>query len=38
MNLYGMLRTWWRVERQALLDNPLVTRITRMKKNGVPCA
>ncbi len=30
-------RTWWRIERPALLANPNVTRIVRRKKDGTPC-
>ncbi|MEZ0539976.1 type VI secretion system tube protein TssD [Fibrella arboris] len=32
---YG-LRTWWRIEKPALLKNPLVSSIVRMRKDGLP--
>ncbi|MFY1831921.1 DUF6531 domain-containing protein [Myxococcus fulvus] len=31
-------RTWWRVERKALLRNPAVRRIIRRRRNGKRCA
>lgn len=37
MNPWGNLRTWWRVERPALLRNPDVDRIVRRRKDGAPC-
>ncbi|WP_441656236.1 RHS repeat-associated core domain-containing protein [Fibrella musci] len=32
---YGM-RTWWRIEKPALLKNSLVSSIIRMRKDGLP--
>lgn len=37
MNKYNNLRTWWRIELEALKKNPLVTRITRRRKDGAVC-
>jgi len=34
MNAYGQLRTWWRIEKDALMKNKNVSEIIRMKKNG----
>jgi RHS repeat-associated protein len=36
INKWGNLRTWWRIELPALLKNPHVTSITRMKRDGTP--
>ena len=27
-------RTWWKIEKPALLDNSSVNKVTRMKKDG----
>jgi len=32
----GLPRTWWRIEKPALLRNPNVTGVTRMKIDGTP--
>ncbi|HVW50485.1 MAG TPA: hypothetical protein VHC91_08780 [Trinickia sp.] len=36
MNDFGSMRTWWRIEKPALIANPDVTSVTRLKKDGTP--
>lgn len=36
MNDFGSVRTWWRIEKPALISNPDVTSVTRLKKDGTP--
>ncbi|MGX9239574.1 hypothetical protein ACVW06_003646 [Pantoea ananatis] len=36
MNDFGSIRTWWRIEKPALIANNKITEVVRLKKNGTP--
>jgi hypothetical protein len=36
MNDFGSVRTWWRIEKPALMKNKEIDRVIRLKKDGTP--
>ncbi|MGP2413203.1 hypothetical protein ACTUSQ_03460 [Pantoea ananatis] len=36
MNDFGSIRTWWRIEKPALIANNKITEVVHLKKNGTP--
>ncbi|MBN1984450.1 MAG: hypothetical protein JW795_23190, partial [Chitinivibrionales bacterium] len=38
LNSFGQVRTWWRIEKEALMKNPAVHAIVNRRKDGTPVA
>ncbi len=36
MNDFGSVRTWWRIEKPALIANNNINKVIRLKKDGTP--